>query len=166
MRRILALLLLTVATSGFARDRVTSRLLTSAWPQRNISTVSETGRGIAIVFSPDLSVEGNCSFYSALGFTCFDGADWGVLLDAITAHNHDPEAVPIRTVVLETHGTNGNGLKLQRGHDEQDERSYVSVGALEERLSEAGCRLRHHQRLQLRTPVAEGNYRSAGPGER
>ncbi len=141
MRRALATLFLTyLATSAFARDRVTSRLLASAWPQRNISPVTETGRGIAIVFSPDLSVEGNCSFYAALGFTCFDGADWGVLLDAITAHNLDPEAIPIRTVILETHGTNGNGLKLQRGYDEYDERSYISVGALEERLAEAGAR--------------------------
>jgi hypothetical protein len=87
---------------------------------------------VAIVFSPDLSVPGNCDFYSALGFACFEDTDWTRVLDAIRDRGD------IRLVVLETHGTNGHGLKLQRDKDPQAERSYISVGALEERLSGSG----------------------------
>src|SRR5512134_2520137 len=85
----------------------------------------ESGRGVAIVFSPDLSVPGNCDFYSALGFACFEDTDWTRVLAAIRDHGE------MRVVVLETHGTNGHGLKLQRSKDPQAERSYVSVAALQ-----------------------------------
>jgi hypothetical protein len=44
----------------------------------------------------------------------------------------------IQTLVLETHGTNGNGLKLQRSYTPTGERSYISVGALQERLEPEG----------------------------
>jgi hypothetical protein len=141
MRRALALILLVLATSAVASDRTTTtRLLKSAWPQRTSAPITELGRGVAIIFSPDLSVPGNCSFYTSLGFTCFEEADWNRVLDGITAHNLQPDAIAINTVILETHGTNGNGLKLQRGHDLYDERSYISIGALQERLAEAGAR--------------------------
>jgi hypothetical protein len=40
--------------------------------------------------------------------------------------------------VLETHGTNGNGLKLQKSYSPTAERSYAAVGALQERLEPAG----------------------------
>jgi hypothetical protein len=94
--------------------------------------LDHVGRGVAVIFSPDLTVPGNCDFYAALGFTCFAEADWAVVLEGIRKHGG------IRTVVLETHGTNGNGLKLQRSYDAAAERSYISVGALQEKLEPAG----------------------------
>jgi hypothetical protein len=33
------------------------------------SPLSSIGRGVAIIFSPDLSVGNNCAFYERLGFT-------------------------------------------------------------------------------------------------
>jgi hypothetical protein len=47
---------------------------------------------------------------------------------------------PIRTIVLETHGTNGNGLKLQTSKKPRTSRSYISIGGLQERVEEAGVR--------------------------
>jgi hypothetical protein len=87
-----------------------------------------------------LSVPGNCRLYRSLGFACFDDADWTRVLDAIHAHNARSPEQSIRTVILETHGTNGNGLKLQRSHDPDADRSYISVGALQERLEPDGVR--------------------------
>lgn len=105
-------------------------LLEAAWPRP--STPAETGRGVAVVFSPDISVPGNCDFYAALGFACFQDTDWTRVLEGIRQHGG------IRLVILETHGTNGHGLKLQRSKDPLAERSYISVAALEERLSGSG----------------------------
>ena len=39
----------------------------------------------------------------------------------------------IGTLILETHGTNGNGLKVQESYEPTAARSYISVGALQER---------------------------------
>lgn len=96
-------------------------------------TVGEIGHGKAIIFSPDLVVDGNREFYERLGFLYFDSPDWDSVLDAI---RRSPR--PIDTVILETHGTNGTGLKLQEGKKPSDARSYISVGALQERLASAG----------------------------
>ncbi|HWS72530.1 MAG TPA: hypothetical protein VN605_10470, partial [Thermoanaerobaculia bacterium] len=93
-----------------------------------------------IVFSPDLSVQGNCRFYEALGFACFEDTDWSRVLDAIRERNAREPGRAIRTLILETHGTNGNGLKLQQSYDPRAERSYISVGALQERLEPDGIR--------------------------
>ena len=128
-------LLATVASAG-----ETDLLLARAWPYAPYARLTELGSGVAVVFSPDLSVAGNCRFYRALGFACFDDADWSAVLDGIHAHNVDEPERAIRTVILETHGTNGNGLKLQRSHDPGAERSYISVGALQERLEPDGVR--------------------------
>jgi hypothetical protein len=136
IRKILACLLLA-ASPALASDS-SSRLLARAWPYDPAQRVSELGRGIGIVFSPDLSVPGNCRFYEALGFTCFADTDWSRVLDGIRTHNLLYPESPIRTLVLETHGTNGNGLKLQQSYDPSAERSYVAVGALQERLESDG----------------------------
>ena len=118
----------------------TDLLLARAWPYEPYARLTELGSGVAVVFSPDLSVPGNCRFYEALGFACFDDADWSRVLDGIHEHNlREPERA-IRTLVLETHGTNGNGLKLQRSYDPAAERSYISAGALQERLEPEGVR--------------------------
>jgi hypothetical protein len=135
---VLAVAFLLAATPADARRRDTGRLLDAAWPARNVAPIDTLGRGIAIVFSPDLSVPGNCAFYTALGFRCFAETQWSRVLDTITAENLSGDFPQIRTVVLETHGTNGNGLKLQQSSSERADRSYISIGALQERLEEAG----------------------------
>jgi len=133
---ILALLLLA---SGAVAQR-TDHLLARAWPVNPSARLSEIGRGVAVVFSPDLSVPGNCNFYRALGFACYDDADWTRVLDGIRTYNAiDPER-RIRTLILETHGTNGNGLRVQKSKDPKADRSYISVGALQERVETDGVR--------------------------
>jgi hypothetical protein len=112
-------------------------LLARALPAQ-AEQLAELGRGVGIVFTPDLSVKDNCSFYQALGFACFDGADWMRIVANIHAHNTDEQRDRIHTLVLETHGTNGNGLKLQDGKDPADARSYIAVAALEEMLAPVG----------------------------
>jgi hypothetical protein len=136
---ILTILLLLVSTRGAsAAGRESLQLLGSAWPDGPATRIDDVGRGIGVVFSPDLSVTGNCRFYEALGFACFQDADWGHVLDAIHRHNVLYPQRRIYTLVLETHGTNGNGLKLQTSYSPTAERSYIAVGALQERLEPDG----------------------------
>jgi hypothetical protein len=139
MRRASLLLLLILATSAFAIDR-TPALLAKAWPAASYADVDQIGTGVGVVFSPDLSVPGNCNFYKALGFACFQSADWLQILADVHAFNLDHPGRRVRTLILETHGTNGHGLKVQTGKDPDDERSYVSVGALQEILEPVGVR--------------------------
>ncbi|HKG23645.1 MAG TPA: hypothetical protein VKC34_17215 [Blastocatellia bacterium] len=104
-----------------------------------INRLSEVGLGKAIVFSPDFSAPGNREFYNKLGFAYFEDASWKNVLDQIHAHNAQ-RADKIDAVILETHGTNGHGLKLQTGDKLKSARSYISVGALRGRLQTAGVR--------------------------
>ncbi|HSP13476.1 MAG TPA: hypothetical protein VLV78_01845 [Thermoanaerobaculia bacterium] len=134
-----ALLVALLAIPAQAADR-TDTLLARAWPYAPYARLTELGNGVAVVFSPDLSVPGNCRFYRALGFACFDDPDWSRVLDGIRDYNLALPDRSIRTVILETHGTNGNGLKLQRSYDPDAERSYISAGALQERLEPEGIR--------------------------
>ena len=140
MKRLPLLIAFFVFTLAAQADRSTSVLLAKAWPAAPAAGVEDIGTGIGIVFSPDLSVPGNCRFYQALGFACFDSADWLEILSGIHAHNIENPARRIRTLILETHGTNGEGLKVQKGKKETDERSYISVGALQEWLEPVGVR--------------------------
>jgi hypothetical protein len=134
----LTLILLLAATSAFALDSSSLHLLNQAWPDVKSTRVSEIGRGVGVVFSPDLSVPGNCRFYQSLGFACFQSANWEDILEQIHTHNLLYPERRIATLVLETHGTNGNGLKLQESYDRNADRSYISVGALQERLEPEG----------------------------
>ncbi len=133
---ILALLLLTLTAS--AQD--TSVLLARAWPASSYAGLRDTGAGVGIVFSPDLSVPNNCAFYTALGFACYESADWLEILSGIHAYNLAHPGRRIRTLILETHGTNGHGLRVQAGKKETDDRSYISVGALQEWLAPVGVK--------------------------
>jgi hypothetical protein len=135
-----ALLAVLLASVSVLHASETDMLLARAWPAGGSARLTEVGNGVAVVFSPDLSVPGNCRFYAALGFACFDDPNWSHVLDGIHAWNTKHASRSIRTVVLETHGTNGNGLKLQASHDVNDDRSYISVGGLEERLEVEGVR--------------------------
>ncbi|HEX2061549.1 MAG TPA: hypothetical protein VHK90_12485, partial [Thermoanaerobaculia bacterium] len=99
------------------------------------------GRGAAIVFSPDLSIENNCAFYERLGFACYATASWEEVVEDIRCRNASgaPEDA-ISVVLLEAHGTQGNGLKLQTSAARNARRSYAAIGALRERLGSAGVR--------------------------
>jgi len=138
MRRLALVLVLAISTSAGADD--TSTLLARAWPYVPFAHVSDLVHGVAIVFSPDLSVPGNCRFYTALGFACFEDTDWSRVLDGIREYNAGYPDRYVRTLILETHGTNGNGLRLQKSKKPKAERSYISVGALQERLEPEGLR--------------------------
>jgi hypothetical protein len=117
-----------------------ANLLDRAWPAGAFAPVGDIGTGIGVVFTPDLSVEGNCRFYEALGFACFESADWLDVLARLHAHNTAHPGRRIRTLILETHGTNGHGLKLQAGKKPEDDRSYIAVGALQELVEPVGVR--------------------------
>lgn len=136
---ILLLVLFLAATSAQAFER-TQALLARAWPAAPYAELPEIGLGVGIVFSPDLSVPGNCRFYQALGFACFDDPDWSKVIAGIGEYNRNNPGRRIRTLVLETHGTNGNGLKLQVSKKEDGDRSYISVGALQEQTEPFGIR--------------------------
>ena len=135
---ILLILLVLLALPAAYGDHNGLRLLGTAWPDTTAPKLAEIGRGVGVVFSPDLSVSGNCRFYQSLGFACFQDADWSRVLDQIHQHNAAHPDRRIYTLVLETHGTNGNGLKLQKSYAPTAERSYISVGALQERLQPEG----------------------------
>ena len=140
MKRLsLVLTLLLVAATAEGWDR-TGSILARAWPSAPYAGLEDIGAGVGIVFTPDLSVPGNCRFYEALGFECFDSADWLKVLSDIHAHNTTHPGRRIRTLILETHGTNGHGLKLQKGKKPTDDRSYISVGALQEWLEPVGVK--------------------------
>jgi hypothetical protein len=134
----LAALVFLFAPHVSAADNSSLRLLDRAWPDVASRRISEIGRGVGVVFSPDLSVPDNCRFYESLGFACFQDADWEKVLDAVHRHNVLYPERRIFTLVLETHGTNGNGLKLQTSYDPEANRSYISAGALQQRLEPEG----------------------------
>ena len=135
---LFAAAVLALASHLAAADNSSLRLLDRAWPDVASRQVSEIGRGVGVVFSPDLSVADNCRFYESLGFACFQDADWQKVLDAVHRHNVLYPERRIFTLILETHGTNGNGLKLQTSYDPNASRSYISAGALQQRLEPEG----------------------------
>jgi hypothetical protein len=137
--RLTFIALLLVASTAFASDR-TESLLARAWPAAPYASLGNIGAGIGIVFSPDLTVPGNCRFYKALGFACFESADWLQIVGDIHSWNMNHPSNRIRTLILETHGTNGNGLRVQKGKKPDDDRSYISVGALQEWVEPVGVR--------------------------
>lgn len=136
--RRLTVLLALLLTAGVARGMNTESLLAQALPPAASARLESLGDGIGIVFSPDLSVPGNCRFYQAMGFACFDSPDWLEILSDIHAHNISKPERRIRTLILETHGTNGHGLKVQKSGKPGDPRSYISVAALQEWVQPVG----------------------------
>jgi hypothetical protein len=103
--------------------------------------LAEIGRGIGVIFSPDFSAPANRRFYERLGFAYFEGADWRDLLAQVRAYNRAHPGRRIETLILEVHGTNGHGLKLQASSAPRVPRSYISVGGLQQQLADAGLRL-------------------------
>ena len=133
-----ALMFFAASHLAAAANSSSLQLLDRAWPDVASRQVSEIGRGVGVVFSPDLSVADNCRFYESLGFACFQDADWEKVLDAVHRHNVLYPERRIFTLILETHGTNGNGLKLQTSYAPDASRSYISAGALQQRLEPEG----------------------------
>jgi hypothetical protein len=112
------------------------------WPRgARFERLDEIGRGKGVVFSPDFSVPTNRRFYERLGFAYFEGADWRAVLSQVRAYNRAHPERAVETLILEAHGTNGNGLKLQAGGGARAARSYVSIGGLQEQLAGTGVRL-------------------------
>ncbi len=113
----------------------------SEWPARDrFERLSEVGRGVGVVFSPDLSVSDNRLFYERLGFAYFESASWSDIIRRAYEYNDCFPTRRIEILVLETHGTNGHGLKIQAGKEPSDNRSYISVGGLQEALHDTGVR--------------------------
>jgi len=111
------------------------------WPAPDrLPGLTKIGEHVAVVFSPDFSVPTNHVFYERMGFLYLEDASWERVLDAIARHNAESPERAIETVFVTTHGANGNGLKLQVNESPSAPRSYVSMGALQERLGAAGVR--------------------------
>ena len=163
MRRPVLILIAFVFAVRVYAITPTEYLLAKAWPYEHKAKISEVGRGVGIVFSPDLSVPGNCRFYQSLGFACFEDADWDAILSGIRTYNILYPDRAIRTLVLETHGTNGNGLKVQNSYDPAADRSYISVGALQERVEADGVRYIVISACNSRRLLRPAIYRALDP---
>lgn len=125
-----------------AQSRAVASRAPEAWQAGvRYDRLSEIGRGKAIIFSPDIAPAGNREFYQSLGFLYIEEASWQRALNRIIARNYWHPDDPIRTIFLETHGTNGDGLKLQSGPSRIDGRSYISIAALQEKLEGLGIKL-------------------------
>jgi hypothetical protein len=103
--------------------------------------LSDIGRGKGIVFNPDLSEPGNREFYRALGFAYFEDPDWHLVLAQIKTYNKSHPENRIEVLLIQSHGTNGEALKLQKGDQPDAPRSYISPAALQERLEGTGVRM-------------------------
>src|SRR5262249_599465 len=100
--------------------------------------LKKLGERRAIVFSPDFAASGNRQFYEGLGFGDLGSADWRWVMKEIMRVNRSRAEGSIREIFFETHGSNGNGLKLQQSQLRSAPRSYISLGALQEQLAAAG----------------------------
>lgn len=120
---------------------IVSTTVEPVWPKpAEIPNLASLGAHAAVVFSPDFSVPTNRRFWEALGFFYVEDASWDRVLEAIEQHNAERPNDAVETVFVTSHGANGNGLKLQTSHEPSAERSYVSMGGLQERLARAGVR--------------------------
>jgi hypothetical protein len=131
------------ATGSSSTDhaRVMALYASPAAQSASGSTLAALGRGKGVVYSPDFSTRSNRDFYEALGFAYFEGPSWLEIIAQIRDYNAAHPGAPLETIILETHGTNGHGLKLQDGDAPASRRSYISIAALQERLAGSGVRL-------------------------
>jgi hypothetical protein len=118
----------------------TARAQEVAHPDRfeSAARLKKLGERRAIVFSPDFAASGNRQLYEGLGFVYLESADWRWVLKEIMRVNRSRTDGSIREIFFETHGSNGNGLKLQWSQLRSAPRSYISLGALQEHLAAAG----------------------------
>jgi hypothetical protein len=111
------------------------------WPSKSVSSISNLGRGAGLVFSPDLATPQTCAVYERLGFRCFVDSSWAAIVRAVAEVNARGGREGISLLILEVHGSGGNGLKLQDGRLPSDGRSYAALGAIEQRFG--GARIRY-----------------------
>jgi hypothetical protein len=123
-------------------------------------TIDEIGSAKGIVFSPDLSEPGNREFYRALGFAYFEDPDWHVVLEQIKAYNATHRRNRIETLLVLSHGTNGDALKLQSGSQPNAPRSYLAPAALQESLEGTGIRFCLLAACNAGRLFRPGNYRT------
>jgi hypothetical protein len=131
----------TPAGAEMAEGGVGSRPPQARPRHARFERLAEIGRGKGVIFSPDLSAPANRRIYERLGFAYFEGADWRDVLAEVRAYNLAHPGRRIETLILEAHGTNGHGLKLQEGGSRRAARSYISVGGLQQQLAGAGLSL-------------------------
>lgn len=108
------------------------------WQSGSAPEFETLGAGIGIVFSPDLATPENRAFYERLGFTYFESARWTDVLREVKKHQSGDRTARLRYLLVESHGANGNGLKLQEGNKREQVRSYISLGALQEAADKLG----------------------------
>lgn len=128
-------------SSRFQRPVTSSREVAHAtlWLKNaKAASLCDIGRGKGIVFSPDLSEPGNREFFRALGFAYFEDPDWRKVLRQLNAYNQSHPEDPVEVLLVQSHGTNGDALKLQNGNQPDALRSYISAGALLENLEGSG----------------------------
>lgn len=131
-----------IDSSRTVRSAPPTGVIPEAWPANvQINRLSDIGRRKAVIFSPDFAESGNREFYEKLGFLYIEDASWLKALNRIIARNYWHPEDRIETIFLETHGTNGNGLKLQDGPSPTAPCSYISIAALQEKLDGLGVRL-------------------------
>lgn len=148
----LSLILLSFLTGGWvARVSETKQanetshrpvFLRAGWTESHkVEALCELGRGKGIVFSPDLSEPGNREFFRALGFAYFEDPDWHKVLNQLKDYNRNHPESPVEVLFIQSHGTNGDALKLQEGSRPRAGRSYISAGGLLENLEGSGVRI-------------------------
>ncbi len=137
---LLILLSSSIALSGcIPRNRKPQNRASSAIPKKTLSNpIVRLGQKQGLVFSPDLTAAGNRELYEALGFVYWEGAEWQSILAQIRRHNEEHPAEPVEQIFLETHGSNGKGLKVQASADPAAPRSYISLGGLQQHLEGTG----------------------------
>ena len=131
-----SLLIILIGLSSLPYGRAQESVQTDT--QEAAARLKKLGERRAIVFSPDFAASGNRQFYEGLGFLYLESADWQWVLKEIMRANRSRTEGSVREIFFETHGSNGNGLKLQRSQQPKAPRSYISLGALQESLAAAG----------------------------
>ena len=139
--------------------------ISDVWTRADRPGLRDLGRGMGIVFSPDLSEPGNREFYRALGFAYFQDADWQAVLDQIKSYSASHANNPIETLLIQSHGTNGDALKLQNSEEPEAPRSYISVAALQERLEGTGVRVCLLSACNAGRLLRPENYETVHAGE-
>jgi hypothetical protein len=128
-------------SSPWASKPARSLAISDVWVRNpRADALRDIGRGKGIVFSPDLSEPGNREFYRALGFAYFEDPDWHSVLNQIKSQNEAHPENRVKVLLIQSHGTAGDGLKVQAGKQPEAPRSYISLAALQERLEGSGVR--------------------------
>jgi len=146
-----ALALAACAAPAFGRDKGEKKVMPTAvlgstavdpvLPKASeVKALSAIGERRAVVFSPDFTMPSNRVFWEKLGFLYVEDASWERVVAEIERFNTANPERAVETVFITSHGANGNGLKLQAGHDADSPRSYASIGGLQERLGRVGVR--------------------------